>query len=675
MQNSYTYTNSLINETSPYLLQHAHNPVNWLAWNDESLAKAKAENKPILVSIGYSACHWCHVMEHESFEDTAVAAIMNEHFICIKVDREERPDVDQVYMDAVQLITNGGGWPLNCFAMPDGRPFFGGTYFKRDQWIQVLTKVNAAFTNEPEKVEHYAAQLTEGLAQMDEMPVKPMSKDFSDEVTETAVIRWAKEFDVIEGGPNRAPKFPLPNNYQFLLAFSVVQDQKELLDYVDLTLTKIARGGIYDQIGGGFARYSVDDIWKVPHFEKMLYDNGQLLSVYSQAYTHFKKEEYLNIINETATFVERELTDKTGAFYSALDADSEGEEGKFYVWKEEEFEQLAGENATLLKSYFNVNKKGFWEHGNYILLRDASDAEIANEFEITQKTLSEMVLAFKQKALEKRAERIRPGLDDKSLTSWNALMSKGFVEAYIATNNLHYLSIAKDNLNFLLKQQKKEDGSLWHSYKNGVSSIDGFLEDYAHLCDALIKMYEATFDEKWLNEAVQLFEYIEANFDKNPAGFYYFKSKHDAALVAKKTEINDNVIPASNSIMATCAFKLSLLTSNDAWREISKQMLTQVEASFARYPSGYSQWMLLHQYFSEPFYEAAIVGEDWQTKLTELNAHYLANVVYCGGKNDSHLEVLTGKKVEGKTMIYVCQHGACQQPTENVEEAVRQVLK
>ncbi len=667
------YTNALIEESSPYLLQHAHNPVDWMPWGEAALNKAKLENKPMLISIGYSACHWCHVMEHESFEDTAVARLMNEYFVCIKVDREERPDVDQVYMDAVQLMTGGGGWPLNCFALPDGRPFFGGTYFPKSQWMEILQNVNRAVTQTPDKVEEYATRLTEGINQMELMPLVPIPAEFTTEGIEAAVARWSQEFDNQEGGPNRAPKFPLPNNYDFLLAYASQTQDSDLLKHVHLTLEKMAFGGIYDQIGGGFARYSVDEVWKVPHFEKMLYDNGQLLSLYSNAYRQSKKPLYLDVVNETATFLERELTSKEGAFYSALDADSEGEEGKFYVWKSEEAESVACEDWPIIKEYYNFNGKGFWEHANYILLRDDSDARIAQKFNVSEEQLKNKVESFKAKALKKRAERIRPGLDDKTLTSWNALASKGLTDAFLATGDERWLSLARKNLDFLLSQQLRKDGGLWHSYKEGTSSINGYLEDYAHMIDALLRFYEATLEEEYLMKAKALAGYVMEHFERSEAGHLYFKSKDDEALVAKKVELNDNVIPASNSVLATGLHKLSLLFADRELETISKQMLASVEQSFSRYPSGYSQWMRLQMQFAMPFYEVAIVGDDCVKKVRTLTQDYLPMAVLCGGRDEGDLPILEMRKVDGKTLIYVCQSGACQLPVEAEDDALEQM--
>ncbi len=664
------HTNDLIHESSPYLLQHAHNPVNWMPWGEKALQKAKDENKPMLISIGYSACHWCHVMEHESFEDTAVAAVMNEYFVCIKVDREERPDIDQVYMDAVQLMTGSGGWPLNCFALPDGRPFFGGTYFPKDQWLKVLHSVHETYISDPEKVEDYATKLTEGINQMDEMPIQPIPAEFSDESVDAAVGRWRKRFDNAEGGAQGAPKFPLPNNYLFLLHYTTAEDDREVLDHVNLTLTKMAMGGIYDQLGGGFARYSTDEIWKAPHFEKMLYDNGQLLSLYAEAYKLSKNPLYKQVIDETTAFIARELTAENGAFFSALDADSEGEEGKFYVWTFEEVKALSGDDFELIKAYYNINKKGLWEHGNYILLRDKSDTEIQKQFGLNAEDLQATIEGFKQRAMALRDTRTRPGLDDKTLTSWNAMTTKGLINAYTATGEKKHLNLAKKNLDFLLQQQVRADGSLFHSYKNGTSTIDGFLEDYAHLIDALMGYYEATFEVEYLNKANSLTQFVVDNFDRNQSGFFYFKSRNDQQLVAQKAEITDNVIPASNSIFATCLFKLGLLFENETYTSISKTMAASVEPNFSRYPAGYSQWMSLMLYLAKPYYEIAIVGEDCEEKSLAFSNLYLPNALICGGKKSGQLPILQNRTVEGKTLIYVCQNGACKLPVSEFTEAM-----
>ncbi|MDP6908900.1 MAG: thioredoxin domain-containing protein, partial [Flavobacteriales bacterium] len=486
------HTNALINETSPYLLQHAHNPVNWHPWSDESLKKAKTEQKPILVSIGYSACHWCHVMEHESFEDSVVAAYMNENFICIKVDREERPDVDQVYMNAVQLMTGRGGWPLNCFALPDGRPLYGGTYYPKKEWMDVMAQVVNIWKNQREKALEYAANLTNGVKQSELIQRNTNEPKFSKSDLSSLVEKWSGLIDNKEGGPNRSPKFPLPNNYEFLLRYATLAQDKIMLDHVNLTLEKMAFGGIYDQVGGGFARYSTDELWKAPHFEKMLYDNGQLISLYSEAYQATGNILYKEVVEETLDFIQRELTSEQGAFYSALDADSEGEEGKFYVWKKDELQMLLGDDFEWVKDYYNINAKGLWENGNYILLRKTTDEEFAKKQGWTTEDVKQKVNKLNAKLLRERSKRVRPGLDDKQLTSWNALMLKGYTDAYRVFGKTDYLRTAIKSANFILKTQRKKDGGLWHNHKAGRSTINGFLEDYSFTIEALVSLYQAT---------------------------------------------------------------------------------------------------------------------------------------------------------------------------------------
>ncbi|MFM2190108.1 MAG: hypothetical protein RL491_494, partial [Bacteroidota bacterium] len=462
--------NKLIHATSPYLLQHAYNPVEWYPWCDEALEKAKKEDKLLLISVGYSACHWCHVMEHECFENEDVAALMNDFFVCIKVDREERPDIDQAYMSAVQLLTGRGGWPLNCFALPDGRPVYGGTYFPKKQWMEVLGNLASMYRGDRNRLEDYAKQLADGVAASEEL--KPSVDNLLDkEIVHESIAKWKKLLDYHEGGPDRAPKFPLPNNYIYLMRYAHITGDADLESQVRLTLKKMAYGGIYDQIGGGFARYSVDGIWKVPHFEKMLYDNAQLMSLYAEAFRCWNDPLYRDIVYQTASFMEREWLSPEGGLYSALDADSEGEEGKFYVWKEAEIKSLLGDDAELAAAYFNINSRGFWEHGNHIPLRHDSDEEIAKRFGMPTEELRERIDVIRDKMLQSRNNRIRPGLDDKLLTSWNALAVSGFVDAYLAFGDERFLDRAKTIFKFLMTQMKRDDGGLQHAWKPGGEAI------------------------------------------------------------------------------------------------------------------------------------------------------------------------------------------------------------
>jgi uncharacterized protein YyaL (SSP411 family) len=689
------YTNALINETSPYLLQHAHNPVNWYAWNDDTLEKAQREDKIILISIGYSACHWCHVMEHESFEDEAVAKIMNEHFICIKVDREERPDIDQIYMLAVQLMAGQGGWPLNCFALPDGRPLYGGTYFPKQKWINILLNIADLYIKQREQAIDYATQLTEGVKQAELIKINDSQEEFSIDTLHQSYSKWKSQFDSIEGGPNRAPKFPLPNNYQFLLRYSFSPLSKkllplpfsfgegarradevrgagdELLQHIELTLTKMAYGGIYDQIGGGFSRYSVDVYWKAPHFEKMLYDNAQLVTLYSEAFQATKNPLYKQVVYETLSFIERELTSDEGAFYSALDADSEGEEGKYYVWKKEELQSILKENYYLFADYFNINERGLWEDSNYILLRNDSDETIASKHNIPVEVLQSKITEIKKQLLEIREKRVRPGLDDKILTGWNALMLKGYIDAYNVFDEQHFLDAAEKNAEFILTKQIRNDGGLNHNYKNGKSTINGYLEDYCFFIEALIALYEATFKENYLFKANELMNYCIIHFQDKNSGMFYFTSDLDKALISRKMEISDNVIPASNSSIAKSLFVLGHHFENEKYINMSRKMLNNTLDEIVHYGAGYSNWAMLLLNFTQPFYEVTIVGKSVDEKRKIFNKHYLPNKIFAGSTTESSLPLLKNKFIKNDTVIYVCKNKTCNAPVSDVNEAMK----
>ncbi|MBL4655014.1 MAG: thioredoxin domain-containing protein [Bacteroidia bacterium] len=673
MENTeHKHTNHLINESSPYLLQHAHNPVNWYPWGEEALKKAKDENKILLISIGYAACHWCHVMEHESFEDEEVAKLMNEYFVPIKVDREERPDIDQIYMSAVQLMTGSGGWPLNCFALPDGRPFYGGTYFPKQNWLAILQKVHDEYKTSPAKVVEFANKLTNGVKQSELIPYNPEAPAFSVSVLDKTVEKWANNFDNREGGPNRAPKFPIPNNYQFLLRYYYHKQDQKILDHVLLTLNKMAFGGIYDQLGGGFARYSTDKVWKAPHFEKMLYDNGQLVSLYSEAYQLTKDPLYKQIVYETIEFIERELTSPEFGFYSSLDADSEGEEGKFYVWTRNELEEILGDDESLFSEYYNVTYNGNWEHYNNILLRKKTDKQFADKHKISVKELRQKLTSAKEAVFKVRSKRIRPGLDDKILTEWNALMLKGYVDAYRAFNDDKFLKIALKNAKFIVENMM--DGSrLDRNFKNGKSTINGYLSDYSFTIEAFIALYEATFDEAWLLKAKDLMDYTIKHFYDAGSNMFYFTSDEDPALVARKMEVNDNVIPASNSSIAKGLFILGNLFDNADHLEMSTKMLNNIQQFIPRYGAGYSNWGMLFLNMVYSPYEIAIVGKDAAEKRKELDKNFIPNKLILGGQDEGTLPLLKMKAVKGKTMIYVCKNKSCKLPVENVSEALEQM--
>ena len=665
------FTNALSEETSPYLLQHAHNPVNWVAWSKDVFEQAKRENKLVLISVGYSACHWCHVMEHECFEDEEVAALMNKYFINVKVDREERPDVDQVYMTAVQLITQKGGWPLNCFTLPDGRPIYGGTYFPKEQWMHILRSLQHTFVNDLEKVNEYAQNLHEGIIQSELIDTPTPVVPFSEEKLHEMVVRWSRSFDNSEGGTSRAPKFPLPSNYEFLLHYGVQFKQDKIVNHVELTLDKMAMGGIYDQIGGGFTRYSVDMLWKVPHFEKMLYDNGQLLSLYSNAFKYFKKPLYKRLVYQTVEWLQREMVHKEGAYFSALDADSEGDEGKFYCWNEKELIAVLGDDAQWVKNLYNFNQRGYWEEEKYIPLRTESDASFARKMNWSIEEFELNIAKVNQKLLDERSHRIRPGLDDKCLTSWNALLLKGFCDAFQAFGELEFKHSALKIGKWIVSFQLTDEAKLFRNRKNGISKIDGFLEDYATVIDAFIALYEITFDDFWLEKANVLLNYSIEHFQNKESKMFYF-TPSSTELIARKMELNDNVIPASNSIMARNLLKMGHLYHTNDWKKDAQQMLSNMYDGMEMYGSGYSNWGMLLLELVQPFYEIVIAGDESQLMTSELQGAFIPNVVFAGGKGE--VPILDGKK-SSESMVFTCVDGSCLLPTKSVAEVLKIVLK
>jgi uncharacterized protein len=687
MSNTPVYTNDLINESSPYLLQHAHNPVNWYPWGDQALQKASAENKMLIISIGYAACHWCHVMEHESFEDAEVAKLMNENFICIKVDREERPDVDQVYMNAAQLITGRGGWPLNAMALADGRPFYAGTYFPKDKWMNMLAYFVDMQQTKPDALEKSAAQVTQGIHVTEKVTFKETQKEFSITDLDKQFETWKNNIDFTRGGENRAPKFPMPSAWQYLLHYNYLTNNEEALKALTVTLDNMALGGIYDHLQGGFARYSTDANWHVPHFEKMLYDNAQLITLYAQAYQLTKNPLYKKTVYETLDFVMQELTSADGAFYASLDADSEGVEGKFYVWTKAEVDDVLAADAAIFSAYYNITADGNWEHGNSILLRNETDETIAEAFTITVEELKNKIDAAKIKLLKIRSERIKPGLDDKILSSWNALMITGYSKAYRVFNEERFLTAAITNANFLLQHaicqhgltsssdHVAADGQMTRNYKNGKSSINALLDDYAFTIAAFIELYQATFDEKWLAEADKLTVYASAHFFDDESKMFFYTHNQYSNLIARKMELSDNVIPSSNSEMAKNLFLLGHFLNKDEYVSKAKQMLINVEADVQRNIYFYANWGMLQALFTSPLYEVAILGDDFKNKRQQFDEHYLPDVILLGGNTAGKLALLENKMLDGQTMIYVCRDKSCELPVVEVEEALGQIGK
>jgi len=669
----FMYTNELIHETSPYLLQHAHNPVNWYPWGPQALEKAKKENKMLLISVGYAACHWCHVMEHESYEDTTVANIMNNNFVCIKVDREERPDVDQIYMNAAYLINGNGGWPLNALAMPDGKPFFAGTYFPKATWIQVLEHFSTIYQTNKAKLQEQADHLSNGIRDIEEVTFNKNAVSFTRQTLDHAFERIVPAIDFEKGGTKASMKFPMPATWKYLLQYHYLSGNNEALKAVKITLDNMANGGIYDQVGGGFSRYATDPSWHAPHFEKMLYDNAQLVSLYSYAFQVTRDPLYKRIVYETIDFVTRELTSPEGGFYSSLDADSEGKEGKFYVWSKEEIEKLLGNDAELFNDYFGITAAGNWESGQNIPDINSGEKDLEKKYNLSQEELLLKIDSLKKIVLKKRAERIRPGTDDKILTSWNALMSKGLLDAYRAFGDKKFLSLAQNNIDFLLNEMETKNGGLYRNYKNSKATINGFLDDYAFLINALISYYQVSFNEAYLQKAHSLNRYVEAHFFDKTSGMFFYTDDQYSDLIARKKEVSDNVIPSSNSEMAKNLLLLGLYFENDEYHEQSLQMVKNVSADIEKNPGYYSNWAQVMAMQIRPPYEVAIVGNDWQQKLVEMQKNYLPHTIYLGGAGEGNLPLLENKSIEGKTMIYVCENKTCQRPVEEVAEGLKQM--
>ncbi|WP_420321597.1 thioredoxin domain-containing protein [Flagellimonas sp.] len=672
------YTNALINETSPYLLQHAHNPVNWEAWSPEVLERAKKEDKPLLISIGYAACHWCHVMEKECFEDEEVAQMMNENFINIKIDREERPDVDQIYMDAIQMMSGNGGWPLNIVALPDGKPFWGATYVPKDNWIKSLDQLINLYKNEKSRVVQVATDLSNGINAINLVENKADADTYSLEQLENATSNWSKHFDDYLGGYKRAPKFMMPNNWDFLLHYATANKKPELLEQVNTTLTRMAYGGIYDHIGGGFSRYAVDTKWHVPHFEKMLYDNGQLSSLYAKAYAVSGNELYKNVVEETISFVKEELLDKNGGFYSSLDADSldehgELEEGAYYVWTKEQLQQFLGSDYELFKDYYNINSYGLWEKGNYVLIRDQNEDEIAKKHNVSVADLGQKMKNALKTLKQERSKRDKPRLDDKILTSWNGLMLKGLVDAYRYLGNEEYLELALQNAAFIEKEMIKDDFSLFRNHKEGNSSINAFLDDYATVIEAYLALYEVTFDENWLMKGKKLLDYTKLHFLDGESGMFFYTSDEDESLIRRTVETSDNVISASNSIMAKNLLKYHKLFSEDGYGEMAAQMVKNVQADFDESAQGFANWLHLVLYQNQNFHEIAVVGENYKTLGKEIAANYLPNSILVGSSKEGNIELLKSRYNEGQTLIYVCIEGACKLPVTTADHALGQL--
>jgi hypothetical protein len=609
-------------------------------------------------------------MAHESFENDAAAAVMNEHFICIKVDREERPDIDQIYMDAVQMITGGGGWPLNCFALPDGSPFYGGTYYPRDQWVTLCESVAHEYRSNRQKVEEYARQMRQHLSEPYPFLVEPADLKADAEKLTRMVNEWKSSFDSIHGGENRAPKFPLPANLEFLLAYGHLFHEEPVIDHVLLTLRRMTQGGIYDQIGGGFARYSTDKTWKVPHFEKMLYDNAQLISLYTHAFQLTQDVDFKQVVEETIKFVLRELTSPEGIFLSSLDADSEGVEGRYYTWEMPELEQVLGDLLPVAREIYNFNPTGHWENGIYIPLLQGTIESTAERLNMPVDELKSKVRQIKSLLFTARQERIRPALDNKSLASWNGLMIKALAEAAIVFENKEYLKKAENAAKFILENFRMQDGGLFHSYRDGIPGIPGFLEDHAMMADGLFALYQASFDEGWLSQSETLINYCVDRYYDPDTGFFAFTSSSHANSEYQKFEIIDGVIPSSNSVMARLLFRHSRLLDRPGWEEFALNMLGKMEEQVLANGSMFAHWARLLANQIKPYYEIVVTGNEAHEKAVQLQSIYLPQAVFAAARSNSTLPILEGRISDEKTRIFVCRNKSCQLPVASFEEAL-----
>jgi len=683
-QTMHKHTNRLINETSPYLQQHAHNPVDWFPWGDEALALAQKENKPIFLSVGYSSCHWCHVMEHESFENEEIAKIMNEHFVCIKVDREERPDIDQVYMQYVQMATGSGGWPMSVFMTPDQVPFFGGTYYPPDDrygrpgFKKLLLSMSNFYHNEKEelqknldKVERVFIAEETGIQKNTNSNELPTRQNW-----DSALEQLADYYEPVYGGIGRAPKFPAVNIFSLFLREHRNSGQRQYLNMVEHTLQNMANGGIYDQVGGGFSRYSVDEKWLVPHFEKMLYDNGQLVPLYLDTYLVTGEEFYLNIAEETLEFTLREMTSDEGGFYSSLDADSEGEEGKFYVWDKREIDDLLGnDDAEIFNAFFGVTHSGNFE-GKNILNVVTTPEQLSKNFNRPPEDIKRIINSGREKLLAEREKRVRPGLDDKVISSWNGLMLSAFARAYQVTQKEKYKNVIEKNVSFL-KEKLMVDGKLMRTYKDGKSKYDAFIEDYATLTNALLDAYEAVFNLEYIAFAIQLNDYANTHFWDKENGGYYTASDQQEKLIKRMKDASDNSIPAGGGIMLMNNLRLFSYTEKAEYYQTAESNLKKYGAEFSKNPYGYGSYLAaLDMYLEKP--KEILIARKTDHNIDEylqlLFSTYLPNkVVMVLSENDDY-SALTASLVKGKTSIdgkvtsYVCQNFACSLPVFSVAE-------
>jgi len=667
--------NKLINETSPYLLQHAHNPVEWYPWGEDAFEKARRENKPVLLSVGYSACHWCHVMAHESFENEEIAKLMNEHFVNIKVDREERPDVDQIYMNAVQMMTHHGGWPMTVFLTPEAVPFYGGTYFPpQDRYNmpgfpRVLIGVAEAYRDRQDDIRETGASLVSELQRLS--VTSGSDQPVEQELLDAAYAGMIRTYDATNGGFGGAPKFPPAMALEFLLRTHVRTGNQDALEMVRHTCQKMANGGMYDQLGGGFHRYSTDARWLVPHFEKMLYDNALL----SRLYLHYFQVSQEPLARQTVEgildYVLREMTDASGGFYSTQDADSEGHEGKFFVWDIEEIRSTLGErDATLFCSYYNITPSGNFEGRNIPNVTHTAE-QVAQEHKVSLSELQASLSESTRKLFELRERRVKPDRDEKVLTAWNGLMMASFAEAGVVLDRADYTDAARRNAEFVLSNLRK-DGTLLRTWKEGVAKFNGYLEDYSFLIEGLVTLFETTGEFRWLTEAQTLTErMIEEFWDEQNGGFFFTGKSHEDLIVRSK-DYFDNATPSGNSVAAIALLRLATLTGKENYRNLSIAVLREIGETARRYPSGFGYALSAVDFLLSTPKEIAIVGKDCGDigpLLREAWKRYLPNKVVAPGFGDENIPLLENRPLQnGRATAFVCVHYACQQPVNQPEE-------
>lgn len=669
VQESHEYTNDLINETSPYLLQHAHNPVDWKPWSDDAFKKAAEEDKLVVLSVGYSTCHWCHVMEEESFEDAEVAKLMNEKFVSIKVDREERPDLDMVYQTALQLVNGSGGWPMNAIIMPNGSPVFLGTYHEKENWKSILTKFSTEYEKNPEKMKEYATMLADGVQEVYEQPTKQMANTITPNKIENGITKWSTMWDKDWGGNIGEEKFILPANLTMLLDYAVLQQNANAKNHVLNTLDKVIQGGIYDHVDGGFFRYSTDNTWHVPHFEKMLYDNAQLLSLLSKAYKLTGNESYKIKVSETFKFLKTEMRNKGGGYFSAMDADTEGEEGVYYVWKKTELESLLADDFTMFSKYFNIYDEKVWEDGNFVLHNTFSKSGFLKESGLNEVEFDNKLSNWKSILYKARQEREKPSKDYKVLTSWNALLIDGLLESYKAFGNDEYLEEAVSVFNYL-RQHNFANGELVHSFTKDSKQKEVFLEDYAFLAKSAFTLFEVTLNTDYLNVSKELMHTASEKF-KSTSDLYYYNVSNE--LVPKIINTSDGVVPSANAIMAQNYFHLGHLEYNKEFLKKAELMGGLITSDFEEHAVSYGAWgnVLLGQAY--PFYEMVVVGENAKALMNEIHKTFIVNSIVVGSTVESDISLFKDRFSIDDTFIYVCQNNTCKLPVKTVSDGFGQM--